>query len=51
MSLLIKATHTCSQSLVKHLVKPYVNHNVFEHPPELLPCYPNFTQTLTNLPI
>jgi hypothetical protein len=43
MTLLIKSTHTFDQSLVKHLVKPYVNPNALEHLPELFPRYPNFT--------
>jgi hypothetical protein len=43
MTPLIKSTHTCGQSLVKHLVKLYVNPYVLEHPPELLPRSPEFT--------
>jgi hypothetical protein len=41
MTFLIQSTYTCSPSLVKDLVRPYVNPNVLEHPPELLPRSPN----------
>jgi hypothetical protein len=32
MTLLIKSTHTCGQTLVKSTVKPYLKPNVLEHP-------------------
>jgi hypothetical protein len=51
MTLLIKSTHTCGQTLVKGTIKPYLNRDVFERPPELLLCSPNFTETIQNLPI
>jgi hypothetical protein len=43
MTFLIKSTHTCGQPLVKDMVKPYLNRDVFERPPELLQRSPNFT--------
>jgi hypothetical protein len=43
MTLLIKYKHNCGQPLVKGTVKTLRNPNVFERPPELLPCSPNFT--------
>jgi hypothetical protein len=43
MTLLIKSTRMCGQNLVKYTVKPYLNLNVLECLPELLPRSPNFT--------
>jgi hypothetical protein len=51
MTLLIMSTHTWGQPLVKGMVKIHLNPNVFERPPELLPCSPNFTYRFQNLPI
>jgi hypothetical protein len=43
--------NTCGQTLVKGTVKPCLNPNVLNLPPELLPRSPNFTKTLQNLPM
>jgi hypothetical protein len=40
---LTKSTHSCDQPLVKDMVKPRLNPDVDECPPELLPHSPNFT--------
>jgi hypothetical protein len=43
MTHLSKSTHTCGQTFVKDTVKPHLNPDVFECPPELLLHSPNFT--------
>jgi hypothetical protein len=43
MTLLIKSTHVCGQTLLKYTVKPYLDIDVLECLPELLPRSPNFT--------
>jgi hypothetical protein len=40
---LTKSTHSCGQPLVKDTVKPRLNSDVDERPPELLPRSTNFT--------
>jgi hypothetical protein len=42
MTLLIKSTHMHGHTLVKYMVKPYLNFNVLECLLELLPRSPNY---------
>jgi hypothetical protein len=49
MTLLVKSTHTYSQTLVKDTVKPYLHPNVLEHPSELFVAFSKFHLNTSNL--